>query len=179
MAQMAHQKRTTPNGESSLPIIEPSELAKHNSEKSCWIVVEGLVMDVTHFHHPGGNERLIDLGGLDATRFFHSIGHSNAAHRQLHSLCIGRLATRSSSGSMGGSSSSSSSSIKRTSKSSSKRSSGGKAARSSSNDKPHRRRSSGSTSNKLKSGGTGAKGRTKSKTKASGGSTKKRKQKGK
>ena len=37
---------------SKLPIIDPQQLAQHTSTSSCWIVVDGLVMDVTDFHHP-------------------------------------------------------------------------------------------------------------------------------
>ena len=74
--------------------IAPEELARHSSIASrLWIVVDGLVYDVTEFHHPGGNDRLNDLGGQDATRQFAAIGHSSSAHLQMERMLVGQLST--------------------------------------------------------------------------------------
>jgi len=75
----------------SLPWIYHDQLALHASNESCWIVIKGLVYDVTEFHHPGGNDRLFDLGGQDATSGFEAVRHSSAAARHLRRLLVGRL----------------------------------------------------------------------------------------
>jgi predicted heme/steroid binding protein len=42
-----------------------AEVAKHNKEGDCWLVIEGNVYDVSKFldEHPGGEEVLLDCGG--------------------------------------------------------------------------------------------------------------------
>jgi acyl-CoA oxidase len=56
-------------------LISLDEVAKHNSEKSCWVVVDGYVIDVTNFlkEHPGGKPILLAEAGKDATARFMSI----------------------------------------------------------------------------------------------------------
>eukprot|EP01050_Picozoa_sp_SAG11_P013287 SAG11_NODE_1541_length_4721_cov_6.831458_2_plen_150_part_00 len=48
------------------------EVATHNSEDSCWLVVEERVLDVTPFfaRHPGGERALRRYAGTDATSVF-------------------------------------------------------------------------------------------------------------
>ncbi len=48
------------------------EVAKHNSEKDCWVVVNGQVLDVTHFlkDHPGGKKAILLFAGKDASEEF-------------------------------------------------------------------------------------------------------------
>lgn len=45
--------------------IDGAEVAKHNTKKSCWIVLDSNVYDVTRFlgSHPGGAAILLRQGG--------------------------------------------------------------------------------------------------------------------
>merc|ERR1719421_555939 len=51
------------------------EVAKHNSKASCWVVLDGKVLDVTNFlaDHPGGELAILTFAGKDATEEFNMI----------------------------------------------------------------------------------------------------------
>lgn len=73
-----------------------AEVATHDRPADCWLVIEGVVYDVTAFiaAHPGGAE--IERGcGKDATRFFRERdaagGHSAAAEAMLPAFRVGAL----------------------------------------------------------------------------------------
>lgn len=53
----------------------PSEVAKHNKESDCWVIVNGKVIDVTKFlpDHPGGRKSILQFAGKDATEEFNMI----------------------------------------------------------------------------------------------------------
>ncbi len=48
------------------------QVAKHNSPGDCWIIIDGLVYDVTHFalNHLGGTDIIYAFAGVDATKEF-------------------------------------------------------------------------------------------------------------
>eukprot|EP00405_Crypthecodinium_cohnii_P012567 CAMPEP_0206442572 /NCGR_PEP_ID=MMETSP0324_2-20121206/13895_1 /ASSEMBLY_ACC=CAM_ASM_000836 /TAXON_ID=2866 /ORGANISM="Crypthecodinium cohnii, Strain Seligo" /LENGTH=519 /DNA_ID=CAMNT_0053910427 /DNA_START=77 /DNA_END=1636 /DNA_ORIENTATION=+ len=48
------------------------EVAKHNSDKDCWMIIDGDVYDVSTFakFHPGGKQTLLEFGGKDVTDDF-------------------------------------------------------------------------------------------------------------
>ncbi|OAL04077.1 hypothetical protein IQ06DRAFT_375085 [Phaeosphaeriaceae sp. SRC1lsM3a] len=52
--------------------IDGAEVAKHNSKKSCWIVLDSKAYDVTSFvsDHPGGAPIILRNAGSDATEEF-------------------------------------------------------------------------------------------------------------
>lgn len=79
--------------------IPLSEVAKHNSEKSCWMAIHGKVYDVTKFipDHPGQDVILVGCG-KDATYYFENLPmgdmkmpHSDEARRLLNQFYIGEL----------------------------------------------------------------------------------------
>ena len=46
-----------------------SEVSKHNKDGDRWIMIQGKVFDVSKFtQHPGGEDKLEDVGGMDATK---------------------------------------------------------------------------------------------------------------
>ena len=49
-----------------------ADVGKHNTENDCWVVVNGMVLDVTNFmpDHPGGKKAIMIYAGRDATEEF-------------------------------------------------------------------------------------------------------------
>ena len=70
-----------------------AEVAAHNRGDDCWVVVRGVVYDLTSFlaHHPGGPMLILPLAGEDATAPFEETGHSRRALQALESFRIGTL----------------------------------------------------------------------------------------
>jgi cytochrome b involved in lipid metabolism len=77
--------------------LTASEIAKHNTETDCYMIVNGKVYDVTTYLpvHPGGASRIIQYCGKDGTQAFDTKGgqgqHSNRANNDLSSLYKGDL----------------------------------------------------------------------------------------
>ncbi|KXS18993.1 hypothetical protein M427DRAFT_95808 [Gonapodya prolifera JEL478] len=73
--------------------IPRSELDNHSNEASCWIVIAGVVYDVTAFlqRHPGGAGPILMNAGKDATEEFMAI-HADDARRMKEQFAIGTLA---------------------------------------------------------------------------------------
>ncbi|CAI9114666.1 OLC1v1015438C1 [Oldenlandia corymbosa var. corymbosa] len=71
-----------------------SEVKKHNSADSAWIVVHGHVYEVTRFlkDHPGGSDSILINAGTDCTEEFDAI-HSDKARKLLEDFRIGELIT--------------------------------------------------------------------------------------
>ncbi len=70
------------------------QVAEHDTEQSCWIIIDRQVYDVTSFlqEHPGGMEYLLDnAGGIDATIEFENYRHSSLAREMLKKYWIGIL----------------------------------------------------------------------------------------
>ena len=73
-----------------------SEVAKHNSKDSLWVVNKGKIYDVTDFaeRHPGGEEILLEHAGQNVSEIMSSIDphqHSSAAYQILAKYYIGDL----------------------------------------------------------------------------------------
>ena len=70
------------------------DVAAHDRPSDCWIIVRGVVYDVTSFleSHPGGPLLILSVAGGDATQAFAAPGHSTRAVEQLLSMRVGVLA---------------------------------------------------------------------------------------
>lgn len=69
-----------------------SEVSKHNSADSAWIIVHGHIYDCTRFlkDHPGGSDSILINAGTDCTEEFEAI-HSDKAKKMLEDYRIGEL----------------------------------------------------------------------------------------
>lgn len=75
-------------------MLSNSEVKKHNSADSSWIIVHGQVYDCTRFlkEHPGGTDSILIKAGTDCTEEFDAI-HSDKAKKMLEEYRIGELMT--------------------------------------------------------------------------------------
>ncbi len=85
-----------------------ADLAKHNTREDVWLSIADKVYNITKYleDHPGGEEVLLDKGGLDATEDFEDVGHSNEARKMLTKYEVGWLPPSERGAAKGGSSSS-------------------------------------------------------------------------
>jgi cytochrome b involved in lipid metabolism len=69
------------------------DVAKHNNEKDCWVVVNGEVLDVTHFlkDHPGGKKAILLFAGKDATEEFNMLHKPDVVSKYAPETIIGTL----------------------------------------------------------------------------------------
>lgn len=77
--------------------LSKTELAKHNSVTSCWLLISGKIYDVTSYlnSHPGGEAEILKTCGTDATVIYDSRDntgtHSSGARSMLANYYIGDL----------------------------------------------------------------------------------------
>jgi 4-hydroxysphinganine ceramide fatty acyl 2-hydroxylase len=82
--------------EGELSHITRSQVSLHNSSKTCWVVIENKVYDVTSFisDHPGGEELIVEYAGTDITSVLQDDDlhtHSDAAYDILSEYYIGQV----------------------------------------------------------------------------------------
>lgn len=70
------------------------DVAKHNSEKDCWVIVNGQVLDVTSFlkDHPGGKKAILLFAGKDATEEFNMLHKPDVVDKYAPESIIGVIA---------------------------------------------------------------------------------------
>ncbi len=90
-ATAQQQAPTTSNGNKSYTL---DEVAKHNTQEDCWIIIKNKVYDCTEYLelHPGGLDSITINAGSDATEDFVAI-HSTKATKILERFYIGELDT--------------------------------------------------------------------------------------
>ncbi|XP_057490585.1 nitrate reductase [NADH] 2-like [Actinidia eriantha] len=85
---------SSPFMNTSSKVYSMSEVKKHTSIDSAWIVVHGHIYDCTQFlkDHPGGTDSILINAGTDCTEEFDAI-HSDKAKKLLEDYRIGELIT--------------------------------------------------------------------------------------
>ncbi|KAL6766547.1 CYB1 [Auxenochlorella protothecoides x Auxenochlorella symbiontica] len=70
-----------------------AEVSLHQTEKDCWMAINGKVYNVTDFldEHPGGYDIVVSNSGKDATEDFEEIGHSKTAKDMLKEYYVGEF----------------------------------------------------------------------------------------
>ncbi|KAI4337766.1 hypothetical protein L6164_016142 [Bauhinia variegata] len=97
--ELSTEPKETLKRTSSTPSLNPntkmfpmSEIQKHNTADSTWIIIHGHVYDCTRFlkDHPGGVDSILINAGTDCTEEFDAI-HSDKAKKLLEEYRIGEL----------------------------------------------------------------------------------------
>ncbi|KAF4659159.1 hypothetical protein FOL46_006701, partial [Perkinsus olseni] len=67
------------------------EVAKHNTDSDCWVVLNGEVLDVTEFlpEHPGGKLAIMTFAGKDATKEFNMIHPADVVEKYVPESILG------------------------------------------------------------------------------------------
>jgi predicted heme/steroid binding protein len=66
-----------------LKLFDESEVGLHNSAKDLWVIIDGVVYDLSRFAdlHPGGLFPLLEVAGKDATDAFYGLHRQDVLER--------------------------------------------------------------------------------------------------
>ncbi|KAF8437457.1 FAD binding domain-containing protein [Terfezia claveryi] len=69
------------------------DVSKHNKKSDCWVVVKGVVMDLTNFmeDHPGGANAIMNFAGREATEEFEMLHDDEVIPKYAPATVIGRI----------------------------------------------------------------------------------------
>ncbi|KAM0441249.1 hypothetical protein ACHAPT_000556 [Fusarium lateritium] len=90
-------KASKPNDPKSFKVPEKEftmeEIAKHNTKDSVWVVVKGVVMDLSDWleEHPGGVQAILNFMGRDATEEFEMLHDDEVIPKYAPQQVIGRV----------------------------------------------------------------------------------------
>lgn len=89
-APAAAKKAEAPKRDTSKEITV-AEVAKHNTEKDCWVVINGQVLDCTNFlkDHPGGKKAILLFAGKDASEEFNMLHKPDVIQKYAPDTVIG------------------------------------------------------------------------------------------
>jgi cytochrome b involved in lipid metabolism len=94
-AWMTEQTKTTPmlQIQGGPKMFSMEEVVKHNTATDNWMVVRGVVYDVTHFQkfHPGGDTILAKYAGRDVSEIYDAFHKWVNAESMLQNYVLGRL----------------------------------------------------------------------------------------
>ncbi|KAF4819217.1 Fumarate reductase [Colletotrichum siamense] len=91
------QKADKPNDPKKFTIPEKEfsmeEVAKHNTKEDLWVVVKGVVMDLSNWleEHPGGPQAIMNFMGRDATEEFEMLHDDEVIPKYAPQQVIGRV----------------------------------------------------------------------------------------
>jgi len=82
---------STPKSSETVRSFTMEEVAKHNTEKDCWVIVNGKVLDVTSFlkDHPGGKKAILIYAGKDATEEFNMLHKPDVVEKYAPNTVLG------------------------------------------------------------------------------------------
>jgi hypothetical protein len=89
-APAAPKKKGVPD---NLPEYTAADVAKHNTEQDCWIIVNGEVLNATPFlkDHPGGKKAILIYAGRDATEEFNMMHDKGVIRKYAPEIIIGKF----------------------------------------------------------------------------------------
>jgi flavocytochrome c len=94
-APAATPKESSPPKAFTIPEKEYTleEIAKHNTKEDLWVVVKGVVLDLTNWldEHPGGPQALLNFMGRDATEEFEMLHDDEVIPKYAPEQVIGRV----------------------------------------------------------------------------------------
>jgi cytochrome b involved in lipid metabolism len=90
-------KASKPNDPKAFKVPEKEftmeEIAKHNTKENVWVVVKGVVLDLSDWleEHPGGVQAILNFMGRDATEEFEMLHDDEVIPKYAPQQVIGRV----------------------------------------------------------------------------------------